>query len=304
MDLQQIKNFLKLAEELHFWNTASKMNITQSALSRQIQALENELDIKLFERNKRHVKLTTSGQFLRDKYAGMMEEFTFIHQFAKKVELGEYGTFRIAHPDSITFTILPEILKQISHQFPDLQLELIQLLYENEQEFLTEYKIDLAITRDMNSLEQICSRKIGSNTLSLVVPDNHCIRNFTDITPEHIRKEKFILPMAHQQSSYLKIVEQFFKLFDFDPKTHHRSDFGSTIMSLVSNGLGISILPTSFSKNTMSGIRFIELPIQSDLYMSWRSDDENPILKNILGIINSTLNLANPDLEKCDSISQ
>lgn len=56
MELQQIKYFLALAQELHFWNTAEKMYITQSALSRQIKALEDELGIRLFERNNRSVK--------------------------------------------------------------------------------------------------------------------------------------------------------------------------------------------------------------------------------------------------------
>ena len=68
MDLQQINYFLTLADKLHFWKTAAKMNITQSALSRQIQALEQELDIQLFIRNKRNVKLTAAGKFLKEKW--------------------------------------------------------------------------------------------------------------------------------------------------------------------------------------------------------------------------------------------
>ena len=58
MDLQQIRYFLALARELHYWKTAEKMNITQSALTRRIQSLENELGLLLFDRNKRNVKLT------------------------------------------------------------------------------------------------------------------------------------------------------------------------------------------------------------------------------------------------------
>lgn len=69
MDLHSLKYFLALAEELHFWNTASKMNITQSALSRNIQSLESELGIQLFDRNKRNVKLTAAGKFLKEEWA-------------------------------------------------------------------------------------------------------------------------------------------------------------------------------------------------------------------------------------------
>ncbi|WP_134090297.1 LysR family transcriptional regulator [Olivibacter sp. XZL3] len=67
MDIQQIRNFLTLSEELHFWRTAEITNITQSALSRQIQGMEEELGVRLFERNKRNVSLTASGTFLKEK---------------------------------------------------------------------------------------------------------------------------------------------------------------------------------------------------------------------------------------------
>lgn len=142
MDLQQIKYFLALAKELHFWNTAGKMNITQSALSRHIQALESELGLLLFERNKRNVKLTPAGKFLREKWEIELSELEFIHQFARQIHLGESGTIRIAHPDSISGSLMPDLIARISNAFPKLQVELVQLRYENQQEFLRNYKID------------------------------------------------------------------------------------------------------------------------------------------------------------------
>nr|BFF40125.1 hypothetical protein BACY1_19300 [Tenacibaculum mesophilum] len=65
MTIQQIRYFLILAEELHFWKTAEKVYTSQSSLSRQIQSLEEELGITLFERDKRNVKLTEAGVFLK-----------------------------------------------------------------------------------------------------------------------------------------------------------------------------------------------------------------------------------------------
>lgn len=85
MELQQIKNFLSLAEELHFWHTAEKMLITQSALSRQIKALEEELGIQLFERSKRSVKLAEAGAFLRDQWKGLFDEINRVHAQPRKI---------------------------------------------------------------------------------------------------------------------------------------------------------------------------------------------------------------------------
>lgn len=285
MDLQQIKYFLALARDLHYWNTAGKMNITQSALTRQIQSLEKELGLLLFERNKRNVKLTPAGQFLREKWEIELNEIEYIHQFAKQIHLGENGTIKIAHPDSISASIMPDILAKISKEYPKLQIELVQVLYENQQDFLRNYKIDLAITRDINNSSGIKSKKIYSDHLALVVPENHPYQTFEDLTKETLTQQKFILPTIDEGSSYGHIIRQLFSAFDVTPDVYVYSEFGSTIIALVRKGLGIAVLPDSYSYHESPGLRFIKLPIQTDLYLNWRADDQNPVLSNVLRLI-------------------
>ncbi|RYZ15460.1 MAG: LysR family transcriptional regulator, partial [Chitinophagaceae bacterium] len=92
MDLQQIRYFLTLAQELHFWGAAEKLFITQSALSRQIKALEGQLGVQLFERNKRNVALTAAGAFLQEQWSRMTEEIDRIHRQARSLHEGTFGT--------------------------------------------------------------------------------------------------------------------------------------------------------------------------------------------------------------------
>jgi LysR family transcriptional activator of glutamate synthase operon len=285
MDLQQIKYFLALAQELHFWNTAGKMNITQSALSRHIQSLERELGVQLFERNKRNVKLTPAGKFLTEKWAVQLNELDFIHQFARQMHLGESGKLRIAHPDSISGSIIPDIIARITNTLPKLQIELVQLRYENQQEFLSNYKIDLAITRDINNAQGILSEKIYSDHLSIVVPEEHFYHTIDDISKESLALQKFILPIKDEGSSYSEIIQQMFRSFDIVPHDYLHSEFGSTIIALVRKGLGIAILPDSYMYHDSPGLRFIRLPFKTDLYINWRADDHNPVLSNVLKLI-------------------
>lgn len=285
MNIQQIKYFLALANELHFWNTATKMNITQSALTRQIQSLENELGLLLFERNKRNVKLTPAGKFLKDKWEVQLSEIEYIHQFAKQIHLGESGTIKIAHPDSISASIMPDILANITIEYPKLQIELVQIVYENQQEFLRNFKIDLAITRDINTIPGIKSKKIYTDHLALVIPENHPYQTFEDLTKETLEQQKFILPTIDEGSSYGHIIRKLFNSFDFVPEVYLYSEFGSTIIALVRKGLGIAVLPDSYAYHESPGLRFIKLPIQTDLYLNWRADDHNPILSNVLKLI-------------------
>jgi LysR family transcriptional regulator, transcription activator of glutamate synthase operon len=285
MDLQQIKYFLALAQELHFWNTAAKMNITQSALSRHIQAMESELNVQLFDRNKRSVKLTAAGQFLKEKWEVELSEIGFIHQFAREIHLGESGTIKIAYPDSISASMLPDILSNISKAFPKLQVELVQLPYENQEAYLLNYKIDMAITRDITKSADVSAKKIATDHLSIVVPDNHRYKKVKDITATNLLQQKFILSIKDEASSYNDIVKQFFTHYNVTPHINYYCDFGSTILALVRKGLGISILPDSYLQHGTPGIRFIKLPYKTALYVNWRKDDHHPVLANVLKIM-------------------
>jgi len=285
MDLQRIKYFLALAEHLHYWKTAEKVNITQSALSRQIQSLENELGLPLFDRNKRNVKLTPAGKFLKEKWEVELSELEYIHRFAKQIHLGERGTITIAHPDSISASIMPDILIKISEAFPQLQIKLVQVLYENQLDFLKNYKIDLAITRDINTEAGIKSKKLHSDYLALVVPEEHDLKVFDDLSFESLKDQKFILPTKDEGSSYSDIIQSLFRLYGFVPDAFLHSEFGSTIIALVRRGLGIAILPDSYLYHQSPGLRFIPLPYKTDLLINWRADDHNPVLANILHLL-------------------
>jgi LysR family transcriptional activator of glutamate synthase operon len=285
MDLDQIRNFLKLSDELHFWRTAGLMNITQSALSRQIQALEQELGVQLFERNKRNVKLTTAGMFLKEKWSVLLADLNNVHRFAVKLGQGETGKLRIAHPDSISMSLIPDLLSKVSLIYPELRIELLQLMYEDIQKSLMDYKIDLAFTRQVSLLPGITSRKIKRDHVGLFVAENHPFRTYEDLNAKDLDEQRFILPVAERTSSYYFFLLQIFSSYQISPKAVYESDFGSSIIGLVSKGLGIAILPVTFAHNGLYGVRVIELPFMTELFLSWRTDDRDPALVNLLNLV-------------------
>lgn len=284
MDIQQIKYFLTLADELHFWNTSEKVGITQSALSRQIMSLESELNLRLFDRDKRNVKLTSAGQFLKEKWQLELVNLDMIQQQALQIHLGESGTLKIAHPDSLSSSVIPEIISKISAVFPKLKIELIQLAYSEEEESLKNYKIDILLNRDINQSPFINSKKLSSDPLCIVVPHDHDFKSGDDITKESLSNQKFILTFGGLDSSYDSLLMDVFKHYEINPESYISSQFGSTIISLIKKGLGISMLPQSYNHYDHS-VRFISLPFYSDLYINWRKDDPNIIIKNIMDLI-------------------
>jgi len=288
MEIQQIKYFLTLSQELHFWNTAERMFITQSALSRQIKALEDELGIQLFERSKRSVKLTEAGAFLRDRWLPLLDEINRIHMQARKIHDGAFGSVRIGYPGSIAYSFMPGLITSISRNLPELKVELVEPTDISFEQLLLNYQMDMAFRRDpaeSPSLQSIC---LYSEPFALVVPSNHHLneQNFTGL--HDLKDEKFILSNLAQTTFYTSSLRQIFEDHNFKPNVYIETDFGAMVLGLVSKGLGVSILPYSYSFSALPNVKFITLPYKVNLYVTWRRDDKGPVLRNILQQVQET----------------
>ncbi|MDX5435906.1 MAG: LysR family transcriptional regulator [Pontibacter sp.] len=282
MELQQIKYFLALAQELHFWNTAERMFITQSALSRQIKALEDELEVQLFERTKRSVKLTEAGVFLRDQWLPLLDEINRIHLQARKIHEGAFGTVRIGYPGSIAYSFMPDLIASISRTLPELKVDLVEPTDVSFEQLLLNYQMDLAFRRDPAENPALLSVCLYSEPFALVVPHGHRLNeeNFTGL--HDLKEEKFILSYLAQTTFYTAGLRQIFEDNHFTPDVRIESDFGAMVLGLVSKGLGITILPHSYSFSALPNVRYITLPYTMHLYVTGRKNDNSPVLKNIL----------------------
>ena len=287
MELQQIKYFLTLAEELHFWNSAEKLFITQSALSRQIKALEEELGVQLFERSKRTVKLTEAGIFLQEQWLRMMEEIERVHRQAKSIYEGKFGLISIAYPGSIAYGFLPAFISSIADSFPEVKMELVEPTDVSIEQLLLNHQLDLALRRDPAENPALKSATLYSEHFALIVPEDHKLnqQNFHSLT--QVKDEKFILSGLNHKTFYVSSLRQLFREYNFEPNVHIESDFGAMMLSLVARGLGVSIMPGSYASSAPAGVRFINLPQKTTLYAAWRKDDNNPVLKNVLAILHS-----------------
>ncbi|MBC3540118.1 LysR family transcriptional regulator [Rufibacter sp. H-1] len=285
MDIQQIRYFLALAEELHFWNTAEKMFITQSALSRQIKALEEELGVQLFERSKRSVKLTQAGAFLRDRWLPLLEEINRTHRQARKIHEGAFGSISIGYPGSVAYSFLPEVVSRVAQTLPELKVELVEPMDISFEELLLNFQIDLAIRRDPAENPALQSLCLYSEPFALIVPQGHWLtqENFTGL--QDVREEKFILSGLHHRTLYVNSLRQMFKENDFTPNVYIESDFGAMILGLVARGLGITVMPSSYAFGAPPNVRFIHLPQKVNLYVTWRKDDTSAVLKNVLELV-------------------
>lgn len=285
MELRQIKYFLGVAETLSFSKAAVNLNIVQPALSRQIQQLEQDLNVVLFARNKRNVELTTAGAYLRDELTKINRRFQDILEHAVSIQSGHVGTLRIGYPGSALYSILPETLCLLREKLPLLEGVLSEMNEQDIVDNLVNCHVDVCFSREgVRDHPILCQRELFSEPLALVVPEQHRLtkENFTSIG--QCRDEGFILTRMANWHQYRRQVFSLFAPEGFEPRIAYESNHGATIMRLVEKNLGISILPLSYRLGSSLKVRFIPLPVKTTLYLVWRTDDGSPMVRNFIAL--------------------
>ncbi len=288
MNLQQIEYFLTLADELHFWKTSEKVFITQSALSRHIKSMEQELGFDLFERDKRNVKLTPAGEFLRDQYAKLLADYQSVTRRASLIASGEIGAIRIGFPASITFSVLPDLLLALHQKYPHIVAQMIEVDASDVDPFLLAHRIDIAFNRESAKAKDLASSHLMTENFALVVPAHHRFAGKSELKLSDLYKlknEEFVLPALNGKSEHASQLRAIFQGAGFDPIIHVESDFGVALLGLVAKGLGISIMPISYAHHLKHEVHFIKIPPTSDLLALWRVGDANPALQIFLQVI-------------------
>ncbi len=282
MDLRTIEHFLKLTETLNFRKTAEEIYIAQPALSRQIMALEEELGVVLFNRNKRNVALTTAGAYFRDESLRILEDFERVKQRTYQIYNGEGGEIKIAHSSSSMQFLLPNILAKIQSEMPLMKT----ILNESTNIFginaLINRTVDVAFGPNMIVPKSLNTKMLYVENFVILLPQNHWLNNENFISLAQIANENFILPPRNESSGYVESIEAMCQVHGFIPKVIYQSGNSNTVLRLVEAGVGVSIEPKSALSGQNMNVRFIELSdisTKSEMRMVWLNGREKELTR-------------------------
>lgn len=146
MDLRHLRYFVAVAEELHFGH-AARLHIAQPPLSRQIRALEGELGVRLFDRNRNGVALTNAGKVLLTDVRGVFEGLDLAITRAQQAARGALGTLRIGYVGSAVYSGLPAIVREFRARFPDVEISIRQMSPSDQVAALLEGRVELGFAR-------------------------------------------------------------------------------------------------------------------------------------------------------------
>lgn len=271
IDTAVLRNFLRVAETLHFTKSSEDMHIAQPALSRQIKLLENKLGVELFTRNKRNVKLTTAGLYYKKECEQILNQFDYVASQTKSLYSGRSGVIKIGYTYSAMHGFLPDLLKYINQIFPDIKIILLEFNNARQYTALKNREIDIGFATNPDVDESFRSRLLLRNNFALAMPINHNLNenNFVDLY--ELKEEKFILPPKEEGLMYVGTLTSIFVQAGFMPKVIHETPFASTAIRLVEKGFGLTVEPVS-SLQGYKGIKYIELfnsPQKAENVMLW-----------------------------------
>lgn len=290
MEFRQLEYFLGVASELHFSKASEKLFIAQPALSRQIQQLEQNLGVLLFERDKRNVKLTPAGEYLCVEATRLLSQLNNIKHRTQLIHSGEEGDIRIGHPGSAVYSVIPPLLSSLKLHFPNIKANLSEVLDSYILIALKNHEIDVGFIREIYLDRYLNCKVLYEESFALILPENHPIDEDNFESLAQVRHENFILPPRNSSSTYFDMLFKICEREGFSPNIVHESNYGATILRLVEHNLGVSLMPISYKFSSAMRVKFIELkkiPEKTQLSIVWRNDDNNPVLQKFLKITDS-----------------
>lgn len=276
MDTQYLHEFIVLAELCNFQEAAERLHVSQSALSKHIQKLERELDEPLFERSARAVTLSKYGAAFLD-YA---RQITALGEEARrhlhKIRTADSQRLVVACPPALERYGLVELLAEFRRLYPDTRVESISSI--DPISALRAGRCGFAFVQaDLRDAPDIGSVLYQKDYPVAVLPPKHPLASEQTLTMEQLKHERFILYNRAQESTTVpqSTLIKLCAAAGFEPNIAMSASFSSTIVSLVSQGLGISVmqrLQVPENAGQVALVR-IETTLSTDIQLIYRKSE-------------------------------
>ena len=289
MDIEQLRSFLAVADELHFGRAAERLHVAQPPLSRTIKRLERELGTRLFDRNTRSVRLTSSGQALMDPAKEVLDALRRAETAVRSADHGEVGTVRIAFAGVSTHRLVARLARVVRSQRPGIQLELSsQNFAQPAMKRLLAGETDLALGRWDVVPAEISAQVVMPDSLVLAVPDTHPLAGARRLSIGQLVSEGFVSLPPHEGSVLPDRLRRLAHANGFVAEVVQVAPDTQTALALVSAEVGCHLTLASVAENvTDPHVVFIPLneskpSLDVHLRAAWRRDDQNPALRAVL----------------------
>ena len=247
MTLTELKYIVAVARERHFGKAAEACYVSQPTLSVAVKKLEEELDVKLFERSASEVTVTTLGEEIVRQAQSVLEQAANIKDIAKRGKDPLAGSLKLGVIYTIAPYLLPDLVRQVIKRTPQMPLMLQENFTVKLLEMLRTGEIDCAILAEPFPDAGLASAPLYDEPFLAAVPMSHALASQASVTTEQLKKETMLLLGNGQcfRDHVLEVCPEFAR-FSSDTEGIRKSFEGSsleTIKHMVAAGMGITLVP-------------------------------------------------------------
>ena len=284
MELRHLRYFKAVADELNFTRAASRLRVAQSAVSSQIQDLENELGVVLLERSRRRVTLTAAGEAFVEASERILRSVEDASRQARRIGQGEYGTLAVGFIGSQSHEWMPRVLKRFRAKYPEVEVTLMEIHPSQQLDALLARTLDVGLVGPISGKPPPGLRlECFSEEWPFVgMPNDHRFARLPKVALAQLKDEPFIFTSEKNSPSYRSLISRMCERAGFVPRVVQEVDRARTGVQYVAAGFGISIFAEHISRLPAPGVRFVPLsgPVQKMRYgIAWRKGAEEVVAR-------------------------
>lgn len=265
MELRQLQYTLQIAEERNFSRAADKLHIAQPSLSQQLSKLEQELGVKLFQRNTSTVELTHAGASFIEHARKIMDAVEQLRQEMDDISQLRAGRVVIGSMPITGSHLLPYVLPAFKVAYPEIQVTLLEDTSLNLEKLTAGGGTDLSLLSLPLQEPTLTYEAIGEEMIDLAVPPQHPLAAYESRTEGidlvQLKDEPFIVLKKGQ--GFRKLTIDLCRNAGFEPNIVFESNNIETVQSLVAAGMGITLVPRFIARAKRSELIPVYVPLAS-----------------------------------------
>jgi len=282
-EISQLRCFVAVGEELHFGRAAERLHMTQPPLSRQIRLLEHQVGTPLLERTNRVVRFTAAGRAFFPEAARILRLADEAATTARRIAKGERGSIAIGFTAAFGYGLLPEMVRRLHQQVPNISLTLKEMVTSEQLEALDAGHLDVGLMRPHPPHGGLETVALAREALMLAIPEKDARTWPKEPTLACLHRKPFLAYSPYEASYFYQLVQACLDregvqpdVVDYVPQIH-------TMLALVDSGIGVALTPETASRLHFEGVllrRMTMNPLRPvEMVFSYRKDNDNPILE-------------------------
>jgi DNA-binding transcriptional LysR family regulator len=290
MEFKQVQTFITLAETLHFGQAAENLRIAQPHVSRRIKQLEEELDVVLFDRNRRNVRLTEAGAVFLGEARKLMKDADVARERTRQSALGKRGRLNISLIGSAMLGSLPAILDDFRRRYPDVQLTFREMGSTEQLDALDHQIADIAFfhppIRGVGAYDHVLLER---EPLLAVLPAKHALAGKKKIRLAELADDPWVMfPRENSIPIYDRIIALCHRA-GFSPNIVQEAGPVPTRLGLVAAGFGVHLVHRAWETMPYPGVVYLPIEPTATVGLScyWRrgEEQENPMMNLFIEVV-------------------